>query len=101
MERTLWIASCAALSLVLVAAGGGLLIKQQRWLDLAYQQALRAESAGQYQIAIGLYEDILDRSRRNPWISPATREQIRQRMNTLRYQQGYLDIQGVAGKASL
>lgn len=89
MERTLWITSCAVLSLVLTVTVGGLLVKQQRWLNLVYQQAIRAESAGQFQIAIELYETILYRSRRYPWISMTTKEQIRQRINTLRYQQGY------------
>jgi hypothetical protein len=90
MERFFWIGGFSALTFGLAAAFGRMLLKRKKWLDLAYHNALHAESIGQYAVAIDLYQSILDRSRRNPLVDEETRVQIRQRINTLRYQQDYL-----------
>jgi hypothetical protein len=89
MRQIFWIAGCSAVTLGFAAAVGGMLLRQKKRLNLTYHEALHAESTGQYDAAIALYQSILDRSGGKA-LDERTRAQIMQRISTIRYQQGYL-----------
>jgi hypothetical protein len=81
-----------------IVTGGWVIAGRHKRLDRTYHDALHAESLGQYASATKLYQSILDSSGPFFLMDEAVRSLVKRRMDTIRYQQEYLNQYAVAAK---